>query len=94
MARAIWCGKVLAQSNEAVALEGNQYFPLASVRKEYLKPSNHTSRCPWKGLARYYHVEVDGMTNENAAWYYPEPNPAAVKIKDHVAFWNGVSVEP
>lgn len=94
MARATWCGKILAQSNEAVALEGNQYFPLASVKKEYLKPSNHTSRCPWKGLAHYYHIEVDGMTNENAAWYYPEPNPAAAKIKDHVAFWNGVFVEP
>jgi uncharacterized protein (DUF427 family) len=93
MARAIWGGRVLAETNAAVVVEGNQYFPLASVKKEYLRPSSHTSQCPWKGLAHYYHVEVDGMTNENAAWYYPEPNPAAAQIKNHVAFWKGVRVE-
>ena len=93
MAKATWGGRVLAETNAAVVVEGNQYFPLASVRKEYLKPSSHTSQCPWKGLAYYYHVEVDGMTNENAAWYYPEPNPAAAQIKNHVAFWKGVRVE-
>jgi uncharacterized protein (DUF427 family) len=93
MAKASWGGKVIAESAACPEVEGNQYFPPASVKREFLKPSNHTSVCPWKGTARYYHVQVDGMTNENAAWYYPEPKPAAAEIKDHVAFWKGVRVE-
>ena len=93
MAKATWGGQVLAETNTPVAVEGNQYFPPEAVKKEYLKPSSHTSQCPWKGTAHYYNVEVDGMTNENAAWYYPEPNPAAAQIKNHVAFWKGVRVE-
>ncbi|MET9969497.1 DUF427 domain-containing protein [Streptomyces sp. NPDC006356] len=49
--------------------------------------------CFWKGMARYYGLNVDGLTNPDAAWYYPEPVPLARKIKDHVAFWRGVRVE-
>jgi uncharacterized protein (DUF427 family) len=93
MARAKWCGKVLAESNACIVIEGNQYFPADAVAKRYLKPSNYTSECPWKGTARYYHVEVDGMRNDNAAWSYPQPKPAAAAIKDYVAFWKGVRVE-
>jgi len=93
MAKAMWGGKVVAESKDTKVVEGNQYFPLESVKKEYLKPSAHTSQCPWKGKAQYYNLEVDGMTNENAAWYYPEPNAAAAEIKNHVAFWKGVRVE-
>lgn len=93
MAKASWGGKVLAESAATVVVEGNQYFPLDAVKKEFLKPSKHTTVCPWKGIAHYYHVEVDGMKNENAAWFYPEPKPAAAEIKDFVAFWKGVRVE-
>jgi uncharacterized protein (DUF427 family) len=93
MAKAIWGGKVIAESNNTVIVEGNQYFPPDSVIKNVLKSSTHTSTCPWKGTAHYYHVEVDGMKNENAAWYYPEPNPAAAEIKGRIAFWKGVRVE-
>jgi uncharacterized protein (DUF427 family) len=93
MAKAIWGGKVIAESNACAVVEGNQYFPAGAVRKEFLKPSNHTSECPWKGTAHYYHVEVNGMRNDNAAWYYPQPKSAAEEIKDHVAFWKGVKVE-
>jgi len=93
MAKALWGGKVIAESKATVVVEGNQYFPPAAVKKQFLLPSNHTSICPWKGTARYYHVEVDGMRNENAAWYYPEPKPAAAQIKNHIAFWKGVCVE-
>ena len=93
MAKATWAGKTIADSNSTVEVEGNQYFPLESVSKDILKPSNHTSICPWKGTAHYYHVEVDGMKNENAAWYYPEPKAAASQIKNHVAFWKGVHVQ-
>jgi len=93
MAKASWAGKVIADSNATVVVEGNRYFPAESVKQEFLKPSNHTTVCPWKGSARYFHVAVDGMQNENAAWYYPEPKPAAAQIKGRIAFWNGVHVE-
>jgi uncharacterized protein (DUF427 family) len=93
MAKATWAGKVIADSKHCVVVEGNQYFPADAVSKEFLKPSQHTSECPWKGTAHYYNLEVDGIKNENAAWYYPNPKPAAAEIKDHVAFWKGVHVE-
>jgi uncharacterized protein (DUF427 family) len=93
MAKAIWGGKTIAESDATVVVEGNQYFPADAVPRNFLKPSKHTTVCPWKGTAHYYHVEVDGMRNENAAWYYPDPKPAAAEIKDRIAFWKGVSVE-
>ncbi|MHB8503006.1 MAG: DUF427 domain-containing protein [Candidatus Acidiferrales bacterium] len=93
MAKAIWGGKVIAESNDTVVVEGNQYFPLDAVTKDFLKSSAHTTICPWKGTAHYYHVVVDGMKNENAAWYYPDPKPAAAEIKNRIAFWKGVHVE-
>ena len=94
MIKAIWAGKVIAESSGCVVVEGNQYFPVEAVKKEYLKSSAHTSICPWKGTAHYYHIEVDGMRNDNAAWFYPEPKPAAAEITGRVAFWKGVRVEP
>ena len=94
MAKATWGGRVIAQSSACVVVEGNQYFPPEAVKKEFLRPSNHTSECPWKGTAHYYHVEVDGMEIQNGAWYYPRPKPAAAEIKDRIAFWKGVRVEP
>jgi uncharacterized protein (DUF427 family) len=93
MPKAIWSGKVIADSNACVVVEGNQYFPAEAVKKEYLKPSNHTSVCPWKGTANYYHIEVNGLRNDNAAWYYSEPKPAAEEIRGRIAFWKGVRVE-
>jgi uncharacterized protein (DUF427 family) len=92
MAKATWNGTVLAESNQTVEVEGNQYFPIEAVHREYLKPSNHQTVCPWKGTASYYDVEVNGQRNPNAAWYYPQPKPAASQIKDRVAFWKGVEV--
>jgi uncharacterized protein (DUF427 family) len=93
MARAVWNGAVLAESDQTVQVEGNDYFPPDSLNKEYFTESSTTSRCPWKGLAHYYDVVVDGKTNDDAAWYYPQPSDAAQEIRDHVAFWNGVQVE-
>jgi uncharacterized protein (DUF427 family) len=92
--KATWEGAVLAQSDRCVVVEGNQYFPLDDVRREVLEPSDHTSVCPWKGTARYYDVVVNGKRNPNAAWYYPEPSPAAREIAGRIAFWKGVRVEP
>jgi len=93
MPKAYWSGKLIADSEACVIVEGNQYFPHESVKKEFLRTSSHTSTCPWKGTAHYYHVEVDGLKNENAAWYYPEPKEAAKQIRNHIAFWKGVRVE-
>ena len=93
MSRAIWEGVVLAETDQCVVVEGNHYFPPASIKREYFKPSDKTTVCSWKGVASYYHVEVNGKSNPNAAWYYPEPKEAAQEIKDHVAFWKGVRVE-
>jgi uncharacterized protein (DUF427 family) len=93
MAKAMWEGAVLAESNQTVEVEGNQYFPPDAIKREYFKSSTHQSRCPWKGLASYYSIEVNGKQNRDAAWYYPEPKEPAAQIKDYVAFWKGVKVE-
>lgn len=90
--QAIWNGAVLAQSDETVVVEGNHYFPADSVDRRYVRDSATTSFCPWKGTASYYTVVVDGQQNADAAWYYPAPKEAAAQIKDHVAFWKGVTV--
>lgn len=93
MVRASWNGVVLAETPRTVRLEGNHYFPPESVRRQHLLDSPTKSLCPWKGLAHYYTVTVDGDVNPDAAWYYPHPSPLARRIKNHVAFWNGVTVE-
>ena len=90
--KATWNGAVLAESDRTVVVEGNHYFPPDSVRREHLKPSDTHTTCPWKGVASYYTVEVDGARNPDAAWYYPEPRSAASEIAGHVAFWKGVAV--
>jgi uncharacterized protein (DUF427 family) len=93
MARAVWNGVVLAESDETIVVEGNHYFPPQSVNEEYFSDSDMTTVCGWKGTANYYNVEVDGKANPAAAWYYHTPEDAASEIKDHVAFWGGVKVE-
>lgn len=93
MVKAIWKGKVLAESDRTEVVEGNHYFPAEAVHKEFLKPSETHSVCPWKGVASYYSIEVDGEKNPDAAWYYPEPKPAARNIAGRIAFWKGVRIE-
>lgn len=93
MPRAIWNGAVIAETDKFELVEGNVYFPPATLRMEFFKPTGTHTVCPWKGTASYYAVVVDGQENKDAAWYYPEPKPAAANIKDHVAFWRGVTVE-
>jgi uncharacterized protein (DUF427 family) len=93
MPRAIWNGTVIAESDTCELVEGNVYFPPESVKREFLKPSATHTVCPWKGMASYYTLAVDGQENTDAAWYYPEPKPDAANVKDHVAFWRGVTVE-
>jgi uncharacterized protein (DUF427 family) len=92
--RATWNGAVLAESSGTLVVEGNLYFPLSDVRLEHLRRSDSHTTCHWKGVASYYDVVVGDTTNRDAAWYYPEPSPAAEKVKGRVAFWHGVKVEP
>jgi len=87
-----WNGAVIAQSDETVEVEGNQYFPMESVAAEYLVDSATTSTCPWKGLANYYSLDVDGNVNTDAVWVYRTPKDAAKEIANHLAFWRGVEV--
>lgn len=92
--KATFNGEVIAESADTVVVEGNHYFPPESLRQEFLRPSDTHTTCPWKGVASYYTVAVDGQESKDAAWFYPEPKPAAAEIGGRVAFWKGVRVEP
>ena len=93
MAKATWNGALIGESDQTIVVEGNHYFPAAAVKQEYLRPSGTHTTCGWKGEASYYTLAVGGQENPDAAWYYPEPKPAAHQIKGYVAFWKGVKVE-
>ena len=98
MPKAIWNGQILAESGDTILIEGNQYFPPDSVRREFLTPSDTHTICPWKGEASYYNVVVGGETNHDAAWYYPVPKDGSIKrvgkdFSNYVAFWHGVEVK-
>lgn len=90
--KASWHGVVIAESEDTVVVEGNHYFPESAVKREYLRPSDTHTVCPWKGTASYYSLVVDDAENKDACWYYPEPKDAAVQIRGRVAFWKGVTV--
>ncbi len=91
--KAFWNGTLIAESNKTIVVENNHYFPADDVNKAYLKPSDHTSICSWKGVANYYHLDVKGAHNENAVWYYPSPKGKAENIAGYLAFWKGVEVK-
>lgn len=94
MPKAVWKGTTLAESDRTVMVEGNHYFPPGSTKRDYFVESETHTVCPWKGVASYYTIKVDGHENYDAAWYYPEPSSAAQLIKDYVAFWRGIEVIP
>lgn len=93
MKQAIWNGKILAESDDTIVVEGNAYFPADSIKKEYFEESKTHTHCPWKGEASYYHLNADGKKNEDAAWYYPETKELAKHIEGYIAFWRGVEVK-
>lgn len=93
MPKAIWNGTVVAESDKCVVVEGNQYFPPDAIKSEYFQPSEKRTTCPWKGQAHYYTLVVDGKTNPDAVWVYPEAKDAAKNIEGYYAFWRGVQVE-
>lgn len=92
MARASWNGTTIADSDDTVVVEGNHYFLRSSVRADVLRESDTHTVCPWKGTASYYSIDVDGETNPDAAWYYPDPKPGAAEVADRIGFWRGVTV--
>ncbi len=92
--KAIWNGAVLAESDDTVVVEGNHYFPPASLERRFFRDSATTTVCSWKGTASYYDVDVDGKVNKDAAWFYPTPKPDAANIAGYVAFWKGVEIKP
>jgi uncharacterized protein (DUF427 family) len=93
MPKATWNGTIIADSNQCIVVEGNQYFPPDSVNRKFLRSSDHETFCSWKGTASYYDLVVDDQVNEGAAWFYREPMQEAAQIRDYVAFWRGVIVE-
>lgn len=92
--KAVWNNAVIAESADTVIVESNHYFPLPSVHAAFLKPSSTTTVCSWKGTAHYYTLDVNGRSNTDAVWYYPEPKEAAKEIRGRVAFWKGVQITP
>ena len=90
--KAIWNNEIIAESDATVVVEGNHYFPHDSIRQEFFAPSATHTVCGWKGTASYYDVVVEGATNKDAAWFYPETKPDAKEIENYVAFWKGVEV--
>lgn len=90
--KAVWNNQIIAESEDTVVVEGNHYFPPESVKMEYLKKSGNKYTCHWKGVCDYYNIVVNGKINQDAAWIYPNPTPAAKQIKNRVAFWQGVKV--
>ncbi|WP_027419197.1 DUF427 domain-containing protein [Crocinitomix catalasitica] len=91
--KAIWNGQVIAESDNTINIEGNQYFPPSAIKKDFFKDNEMKSVCPWKGTASYYDVVVDGKTNTGAAWFYPSTSELAKNIEGYIAFWKGVTVE-
>jgi len=93
MLKAVWNGKILAESDRTIVIEGNHYFPPETIRTEFFQESSTHTICPWKGTASYYDIRVEGLTNKDAAWYYPQPKEAAKEIEGYIAFWRGVRIE-
>ncbi len=91
--KAIWNNTIIAESDQTIVVEGNNYFPLDAIKKEYFQPSETHTTCSWKGEASYYNIAVNGEVNKDAAWYYPLPKDAAKNIENYIAFWKGVQVE-
>jgi uncharacterized protein (DUF427 family) len=94
MPKAMWKGRILADSDRTIMVEGNHYFPPETVNREYFSESESHTVCPWKGVASYYTINVNGNLNYDAAWTYPHPSEAAKNIKGFIAFWRGVKVIP
>ncbi len=101
--KAVWKDKVIAEADksELIYIEGNWYFPLTSVKKEYLRESDTPYTCPWKGECQYYDVGAGNDWSHDNAWSYPKPKPSAIEIVKHssgkdfsgyIAFWRDVKV--
>lgn len=91
--KAIWNNTIIAESNKTIVIEGNHYFPPEIIKSEYFENSDTQSTCPWKGLANYKNILINGEINKDAAWSYIEPKESAKEITEYFAFWKGVKIE-
>lgn len=98
--KAIWKGKTIAEADkdELIYIEGNWYFPMSSVDKRHLRKSDTQYHCPWKGDAQYYDVGEGDEWSKDACFGYPDAKQSALDtvkkdFRNHVAFWQDVTVE-
>jgi len=97
--KAVWNGTVIAKAprKDVIYIEGNWYFPPASVKQEFLTKSDTPYTCPWKGVCQYFNVGQGDDVSRDNAWSYPNPKPTAIHIvkkdfSNYVAFWRDVIV--
>lgn len=95
--KAVWNGAVIAESPDTITIENNEYFPPASVHREFLVPSDTPYTCPWKGVCTYYSLMVEGNELKDGAWTYEHPKEGAAEkvgqdFAGYVAFWRGVEI--
>ena len=88
----VFNGETIADSIRALVLRepGHAdvvYFPRADVRMEFLKSTDHSTHCPYKGDASYWSIEADGKAAENAVWGYENPFEEVSEIKGYVSFY-------
>jgi len=86
-------GKTIAESNKPVIVfetgtPVRYYLPVQDVLKEFLEPSNTSTRCPYKGIATYWNVKIDGNEFEDIVWSYENPIPEIQKIAEFLSFYN------
>ena len=86
--------RVRAVGDGVTVAESDHYFPVERVDRAHLRDSSGHTVCAWKGTASYFDVIVADKVNRGAAWYNPEPKPAATEVKDRIVFWRGVRLEP
>ena len=91
--RAIFNGRVLADSDDILMVDGNPYFPRAAMVEDFFRDSVHSTVCGWKGTARYWEVVVGDQVISNAVWAYDNPKPDAESIRERFAFYRGKGVE-
>ncbi|MBZ0200836.1 MAG: DUF427 domain-containing protein [Ignavibacteriaceae bacterium] len=93
MVKAIWDKTVLAESNDFKIVDGHYYFPINSVKKQYLRKSSTKQADVKNGTADFYNIVEGQNVCWNAAWSYPEPRDTATGIKDHIGFSASIKIK-
>lgn len=91
--QAIFNGVVIAEAENAQYVDGYYYFPPETILETYFSKSEKITHCPFKGVATYFHVTVDGKQAKDTAWTYAEPKEGAKHIGGHIGFWGDIKVK-